>query len=244
MAVHATALFVRCGFRSDAVVASSCGYASSACQTPCRQPGHAWPNIPTLQAPGMQLRHCAALPSRCPLYRDFRVNELGNRRSAPLYRSHKTRRPKGWSPNFKACRMRCSFLAGASLPGPRRHARARVAACNQTTREQSARLGGSEVSAYSEPSGEGVRVDAALYAGGKPSMHYATPAPYSPALRHGTFRKFICSHTDPSSGVRVGMNRRDFSSSLTAHLRSSSDLAPKRNNTPLHTFARTRWWAS
>lgn len=33
--------------------------------------------------------------------------------------------------------------------------------------------GGNEVSKYQEPSGEGVRVDAALYAGGKPSMHYA-----------------------------------------------------------------------
>ncbi|CAK9012771.1 unnamed protein product [Durusdinium trenchii] len=32
--------------------------------------------------------------------------------------------------------------------------------------------GGNEVSKYQEPSGEGVRVDAALYAGGKPSMHY------------------------------------------------------------------------
>lgn len=32
--------------------------------------------------------------------------------------------------------------------------------------------GGNEVSKYEEPSGEGVRVDAALYAGGKPSMHY------------------------------------------------------------------------
>lgn len=32
--------------------------------------------------------------------------------------------------------------------------------------------GGNEVSKYEEPAGEGVRVDAALYAGGKPSMHY------------------------------------------------------------------------
>ena len=32
------------------------------------------------------------------------------------------------------------------------------------------------MSAYSEPSGDGIRVDAALYAGGKPSMHYAKPA--------------------------------------------------------------------
>ncbi|CAJ1359054.1 unnamed protein product [Effrenium voratum] len=32
--------------------------------------------------------------------------------------------------------------------------------------------GGSEVSKYAEPEGEGVRVDAALYAGGSPSMHY------------------------------------------------------------------------
>ena len=36
--------------------------------------------------------------------------------------------------------------------------------------------GGSEVSKYAEPEGEGVRVDAALYAGGSPSMHYAEPA--------------------------------------------------------------------
>ena len=35
--------------------------------------------------------------------------------------------------------------------------------------------GGNEVSKYEEPSGEGVRVDAALYAGGKPSMHYVHP---------------------------------------------------------------------
>jgi len=32
--------------------------------------------------------------------------------------------------------------------------------------------GGSDVTAYKEPQGEGVRVDAALYEGGKPSMHY------------------------------------------------------------------------
>lgn len=32
--------------------------------------------------------------------------------------------------------------------------------------------GGPEVTAYKEPSGEGVRVDAALYEGGQPSMHY------------------------------------------------------------------------
>ena len=47
-------------------------------------------------------------------------------------------------------------------------------------------VGGNEVSKYEEPSGEGVRVDAALYAGGKPSMHYVRTGMFWGQLRSPT----------------------------------------------------------
>jgi len=58
------------------------------------------------------------------------------------------------------------------LPGGPGHAASTLRGFAIQARVSLAPGGGSEVSAYSEPSGEGVRVDAALYAGGKPSMHY------------------------------------------------------------------------
>lgn len=60
-----------------------------------------------------------------------------------------------------------------------------------TTKQMSLLVGGNEVSKYEEPSGEGVRVDAALYAGGKPSMHYVQPGMFWHDL--GVISRGICA---------------------------------------------------
>jgi acetyl-CoA carboxylase carboxyltransferase component/acetyl/propionyl-CoA carboxylase alpha subunit len=63
-------------------------------------------------------------------------------------------------------------LEDLGLPGGEGSAGAKILGCSIQARVSLAPGGSSEVSNYKEPVGEGIRVDAALYEGGQPSMHY------------------------------------------------------------------------
>mmetsp|Transcript_47899 Transcript_47899/g.137456 ORF Transcript_47899/g.137456 Transcript_47899/m.137456 type:complete len:1184 (-) Transcript_47899:42-3593(-) len=63
-------------------------------------------------------------------------------------------------------------IAELGLPGGEGHAGSRIRGTAIQCRVSLAPGGGPEVTKYQEPTGEGVRVDAALYEGCKPSMHY------------------------------------------------------------------------
>jgi len=63
-------------------------------------------------------------------------------------------------------------LAELGLPGGEGHAASSLRGFAIQCRVSLAPGGGPEVTKYVEPTGEGVRVDAALYEGGRPSMHY------------------------------------------------------------------------
>jgi len=63
-------------------------------------------------------------------------------------------------------------LEDLGLPGGRGHAASELRGCAIQCRVSLAPGGSREVTSYREPSGPGIRVDAALYEGGRPSMHY------------------------------------------------------------------------